>query len=343
MFKIEKGKSKFLASIAKEFYSKVNPVNKRTGTLLKNSLKKRLQKKIRNEKDAKKKIFYSKLTERKFKLLEEIITGSPTQLQAIQIKIEALVASKIIPAFSQTIGGVLSSTAFGKEVLKLFDYKSCRGSLKFIWLVDELNVVVCPYCNDSHTHKVKTDDDVKILYEFDHFIPKVFAPYLSLSFFNLVPSCHVCNSNLKSTTVFNLKDYIHPYIDDLHSWVSFSTDNPVNINDVNSFDVEIKTITTNPDEIRKSDNSIALFTIQQRYNYFKDDIIRLERIKQSFSESRKKEMLDNGLLGEIFANRADLNSHIALVLDIPMNEIQAMRKEKGKFKLDIAKEFKILD
>lgn len=342
MFKIENGKSKILTTIANEFYSKVNPV-KRTGSLMKNSLKKRLLKKIRNEKDAQKKIFYTKLAENKFKLLREIITGNPSQLQLIQNKIDGMVIANTIPSFSQTIGGVLTSTTFGTEVLKLFDYKSCRGSLKFIWLVDELNVVVCPYCNDSHTHKVKTTDDVKILYEFDHFIPKVFAPYLSLSFFNLIPSCHVCNSNLKATTIFNLNDYTHPYFDDLNSWVSFSTDNPVNVNDANSFDVEIKTITTNADQIRKSGNNIALFAIQQRYNHFKDDIIRLEKMKPNFSESKKQEMLNNGLLGEIFTNRADLNSHIALVLDIPVNEMQAVRKEKGKFKLDIAKEFKILD
>jgi hypothetical protein len=129
----------------------------------------------------------------------------------------------------------------------------------------------------------------------------------------------------------------------LHSWVRFSTDRPVDVDDLNSFDVEIKSISTAPDEIRKSGNNINLFTIQQRYNHFKDDIIRLEKLKPNFSESRKKEIMNNGLLGEIFTNRADLNSHIALVLDIPLNEMQAMRKEKGKFKNDIAKEFKILD
>lgn len=343
MFKIEKGKSKVLAAIAHEFYSKVNPVKKRTGSLQKNSLKKRLLKKIRSEKDIQKRAFYKLLAENKFKLLREVITGSPTQLQSIQKRLEAMVATNTILPFSQTVGGVLSSTTFGNEVLKLFDYKACRGSIKFIWLVDELDIVVCPYCNDSHTHKVKTTDDEKILYEFDHFIPKVIAPYLSLSFYNLIPSCHVCNSNLKGTTIFNLNDYSHPYTDDLHSWVSFSTDRPVDVNDQNSFDVEIKTNTTAPDEIRKSGNNITLFTIQQRYNHFKEDIIRLEKLKPNFSESRKNEMMNNGLLGEIFTNRADLNSHIALVLNIPLNEIQAMRQGKGKFKIDIAKEFKILD
>jgi hypothetical protein len=254
-----------------------------------------------------------------------------------------MVFANIIPAFSQMIDGVLTSTTFGTDVLNLFDYKACRGSLKFIWLVNELDVVVCPYCNLNHTHTIKTTDDVKILYEFDHFIPKVSAPYLSLSFFNLIPSCHDCNSNLKSNLVFNLNEYTHPYCDDLNSWVSFSTDNPVNIDDVNSFDVVIKTITTNSEQIRKSATNIAVFAIQQRYNHFKEDIIRLEKMKSKYSESKKQELLNDGLLGEIFTNRADLDSYLALLLDIPVNELEAGRKARGKFKLDIAKEFKILD
>jgi hypothetical protein len=93
MFKIEKGKSKVLATIAKEFYSKVNPIKKRTGSLQKNSLKRRLIKKIRNEKDAQKRTFYKLLAENKFKLLREVITGSPSQLQSIQNRLEAMVAA----------------------------------------------------------------------------------------------------------------------------------------------------------------------------------------------------------------------------------------------------------
>lgn len=342
MFKIEKGKNKYLSAIANEFYSKVNPV-KRNGLLNKYSLKKRLLKKIRSEKDPRKKIFYIRLAEKKFKLLKEIIVGTPSQLAAIQKRFDAMVLAGIIPTFSQSKAGVLSCTSFGAELLKLFDYKACRGSLKFIWLVDELNVFICPYCNVSQTHKVKTADDIKILFEFDHFIPQVIAPYLSLSFFNLIPSCHVCNSSLKGATVFSLKDYTHPYDDDLNSWIRFSTDNPVDISDDNSFEVVIKTITANVDEITKSNNNVRVFQIQSRYNHFKEDIIRLEKLKPNFSESKKKEMLNHGFMGALFSNRADLNSHIAFALDLPVNEFQALRREKGKFKLDIAKEFEILD
>ncbi len=342
MFKLEKGKNKNLPQIANEFYSKLNPV-KKTGLLMKDSLKKRLQKKIRREKDPKKLVFYKKLAEKKYKILEEIITGSPIHLADIQEQMDAMVKKNLIPAFSQNIKGVISSTQFGLEVLNLFDYKSCRGSIKFIWLVNELDVVVCPYCNESYMHIVKVSDDEKILHEFDHFIPKVIAPYLSLSFYNLIPSCHICNSNLKNTTVFRLNDYSHPYADNLHSCVRFSTDKPIDVNNPNSFDVAVNIITTNPDDIRKSTNNVRIFSIQQRYNKFKNDIIRFEKLRANYSESKKQEMLNNGLLGQVFTDRADLNINIAMTIGVPIDETEAMRKGKGKFELDIAKEFKIID
>lgn len=343
MFKIEKGRDKTLIKIANAFYSKLNPVNKKTGALLNNSLKKRLLKKIRNEKDMQKLFFYKKLAKNNFKILKQIITGSPTELVTLHQQIEAMVINNIIPALSQRIGGILSSTTFGLEVLKFFDYKSCRSSVKFIWLVNELDVVVCPYCNESHIHTVKVNNDERILYEFDHFIPKVIAPYFSLSFFNIIPSCHICNSQLKNTQIFSLINYSHPYADNLHSCIIFSTNKPVNINNINSFDVEIKTITTDVDKIRKSTNSINVFAIQQRYNNFKADIIRLEKLRANYSESKKQELLNKGLFGQIFTDRAELNKYIAMTIGVPINEIEAMRKGKGKFELDLAKEFKILD
>ncbi len=223
MFKIERGKSKTLIEIAYEFYSKVNPMKK--GKLENSSLKKRLVKKITKETDLKKKYFYETLYSNDFELLNQIITGNPEQLNLIQENIEKMVTSNTILPFSQTIKGKLSSTDFGTEVLKLFNYKNWRGGSKFKWLSNELDIIVCPYCNNSQTIMVNNTNGSIILYEFDHFIPKVIAPYLSLSFFNLIPSCHTCNAVLKKEINFNLNDFAHPYYHNLHSWIRFSTDN----------------------------------------------------------------------------------------------------------------------
>ncbi len=56
------------------------------------------------------------------------------------------------------------------------------------WLAKTLKVDVCPYCNRSYTFTVGNTRP-----EFDHFYPKSIYPYLALSFYNLIPACHICN------------------------------------------------------------------------------------------------------------------------------------------------------
>jgi len=342
MFKIEQGKTQKLEVLANNFYRQLNPL-KISGVLHKNSLKSRLAKKLRTEKVKQKRNFYSMLSKSNYKLLQQIITGSPNELDTIYKKINEFVFRGIILPFSHEVKGKIESTEFGEEVLELFNYKSCRGSLKFIWLVNELDVNICPYCNYVHTFKIKHKDNEMILFEFDHFVPKVVAPYLSLSFFNLIPSCHICNSTLKGSTIFTLENYIHPYVDNLHSNIRFSIDKPVLNYDVNSFDVEIETISNVTVVKDRSERTYSLFNIQERYNMFKDDILRLNKLSELYTETRKTELLNDGFLGTIFNDRSDLMKHLALNLDLPLNENEAKRMEKGKFKLDIARKFSIID
>lgn len=342
MFRIEQGKTQKLEVLANNFFNQVNP-HKISGALNKNSLKSRLAKKLRAEKVKEKRVFYSMLSKKKYKLLRQIITGSPSELNIIYNKINELVSRGTILPFSIEDKGKIKSTDFGEEVLKLFNYKACRGSLKFIWLVNELDINICPYCNYEHTFKIKHKNDELILFEFDHFVPKVVAPYLSLSFFNLIPSCHPCNSTLKGSTIFTIDKYIHPYIDNLNSNIRFSINKPVINHDANSFDVEIEEISNISVDRERSERTYSLFAIQERYNEFKGDVLRLNILKDQYTETRKRELLNDGFFGTIFNDRSDLMRHIALTLDLPLNENVAKRTERGKFKLDIARKFSIID
>ena len=46
-------------------------------------------------------------------------------------------------------------------------------------------------------------------------------PYLALSFYNLIPSCPICNSRLKGNKKFNLKSHVHPFAESFHELVRF--------------------------------------------------------------------------------------------------------------------------
>jgi hypothetical protein len=107
------------------------------------------------------------------------------------------------------------------------------GAYKF---VQELDVSACAYCNRIFTFTMdkvdlariydKTKDrkvKQKILNditssktrpELDHFYPKEKYPYLALALYNLVPSCHICNSNLKGSRSVDFDNLINPYADD---------------------------------------------------------------------------------------------------------------------------------
>lgn len=112
----------------------------------------------------------------------------------------------------------LGYNAFGKEKPNFRDKKDgVSGKIvkkpttwspySFTYL---MGLKVCPYCNRSYIHtyynaKGKTRPDL------DHFIPKSKFPYFSMSIYNLVPSCKICNSSLKGQKEFDFDNYMNPY------------------------------------------------------------------------------------------------------------------------------------
>lgn len=75
-----------------------------------------------------------------------------------------------------------------------------------------LKVNVCVYCNRVYTTTViGTGRDLIIRPTLDHFFSQSEHPLLGLSFYNLIPSCNYCNSNLKGIIPFNLNHHVHPY------------------------------------------------------------------------------------------------------------------------------------
>ncbi len=123
--------------------------------------------------------------------LEEVITAEPKKLHEI-----AEWAEGRKEEYKFMIGKYKNFTAKKKEY-NAYD------------LASKLQVNVCPYCNINSTFTIENGTRP----EFDHFYDKTTYPILSLSFYNLIPSCHICNSSLKGDKNFSLKTHIHPYID----------------------------------------------------------------------------------------------------------------------------------
>lgn len=56
----------------------------------------------------------------------------------------------------------------------------------------------------------------------DHYYDKGKYPYLALSFYNLIPSCNICNSKFKTTIDFKEIPHLHPYEDSFNEKAKFS-------------------------------------------------------------------------------------------------------------------------
>lgn len=78
----------------------------------------------------------------------------------------------------------------------------------------ELGLQTCPYCNRSWISTVTNGlrKQYVINAQLDHFFSQEHYPLLRLSFFNLVPSCELCNSRLKRDEKLN-DSFLNPYMD----------------------------------------------------------------------------------------------------------------------------------
>lgn len=94
----------------------------------------------------------------------------------------------------------------------------------------ELGYNTCPYCNRIYIHTVIDKNKKEIIRPtFDHFFSQTDHPLLALSFYNLVPSCYYCNSNLKGKKEMTLNTHLHPYLEGFENDIRFH----IQIQDIN--------------------------------------------------------------------------------------------------------------
>ena len=93
----------------------------------------------------------------------------------------------------------------------IFDYrKNIEKNTRLAYKISEmLNVQVCPYCNRMYTTTVSSKNG-RVRPQFDHFFAKSIYPILSLSIYNLVPSCSICNTR-KGKKEFSIQENMYPY------------------------------------------------------------------------------------------------------------------------------------
>ncbi|WP_102694164.1 HNH endonuclease [Rummeliibacillus pycnus] len=207
---------------------------------------------------------------------------------------------------------------------------------KRLWskiLLEKLNVRVCPYCNRQYTFTLGNEG---IRPQFDHFFPKSLYSYLSISLFNLIPSCSICNSKKQALDTYK-KDFYYPYEDEFGNEVVFQTS--LIKNDFlywtgvsNNFDIKL----VYQEENCKVENLNKYLKIELLYKEHKDYVRDIIRNAVIYNDSRIEELLEQ--FPDLFESKNEVINSIFMGY---VDKESWGKRPLAKLTHDIFEEFKI--
>lgn len=238
-----------------------------------------------------------------FAHLQEIITARPAALEAM------------IPAMENLSQGCKDQHRLAnpgieeKEVNKwfnrllfyVFNYdfdhlsftKRYDGRLAYEH-AEQLNMTTCPYCNAQFTFTIKKRGS-KTRPHFDHFLHKASHPYFALSFYNLIPSCYVCNSSLKGQKPFRTGTHIHPFLESIENAFRFRTNVASADFLVNRTAFSLSAEATagcDPGFVQRAKASLDVFAIEDRYAFHRDYVGEIISKSHMYSVSAIRELFE---------------------------------------------------
>ncbi|WP_348799349.1 hypothetical protein [Flavobacterium adhaerens] len=271
--------------------------------------------------------------------LEVIISGNPQEL----LDVNKRFWNVLIPHFTMNNwDNYLNANTndivnIKKSIEKIFSYKDwfCNKESKYYSAYDlakKLNRNSCTYCNRIYTSTIINRRGKKIIRTtLDHWFPKTDFPLLSLSFFNLIPSCSNCNSSVKGSTNFNLNDHIHPYVDVNqneefcfnYKYNSSLTNYRIYLQDINSLN-------------SKARNTLTGMFIDEMYNSHQSELIDLIKIKTNYSKSYIES------IEKLFGNKLAKEEVYRILFGVEFASKDFQKLPLSKFKNDILKKLNII-
>jgi len=159
-------------------------------------------------------------------------------------------------------------------------------------------------------------------------------PLLRISFFNLVPSCASCNSSVKGTVNFNLRDYTHPYHDAAQS-DEFKFDYAYTA--LNGYRISIKDTLAGTVTGSKAKNTLEAMYIDEIYNSNISELRDLLRIRKNYSNSYIRIMQS---LLKVNMSRSEV---YRILFGVVYEQENYHKRPLSKFKKDILKKLGMLD
>lgn len=273
------------------------------------------------------KIFFDFLLATKASELKRLVVSRPSDFAAIKIDIFNILQPNDL--FTGTVGNY-SQTPFGFLLTDvIFNYKAFRGSdfCKELFKSLGFESTTCSYCNDNKLNIVKLKSSssratkLKAYLDLDHFYPKTLNPFFAITFFNLIPVCHDCNSGDKGDKPFSIETHIHPYLEAFDDNYKFKISLTVLLGDPLD-SIEIQKLPTKPLDITLND-----LNLNARYaNNFK----AVNKLVDLFWKNKKH-------IGSEFEN--DFKE--LLLNDIPIERRNMLKHQRGKMNRDILRQIDI--
>jgi len=184
-------------------------------------------------------------------------------------------------------------TNIKEEIKTIFNYEGYNQGTRITpFFTNNFNFKTCFYCNKDFITNFESEKEVST-FQLDHFYDKATYPYLALSFYNLIPSCYVCNAKVKGIkNTFEVCPSPNDENFDFENKVKFKLlldENCKNLHvkDKEDIDVPLKEQFTN-----EYDKYIEIFKLNERYKAHKDIVYEMITKAELYPESRLKELQD---------------------------------------------------
>jgi len=256
---------------------------------------------------------------------EELITSKPNILE------------KTIEKFKENSTNYSLDFEKNKQIL-IGLYNKFRNKFG-VQFVENLNITVCPFCNREYVFKF---DDTKqqktrTLSTLDHFYDKASYPFLAVSFYNLIPTCSICNSKFKNQKDFYAEKHLHPLLHNFNLLAKFhlKIENSEFYYSTKGIDIELTPINEND---VKTKNTISTFRLYDIYQNHKDIVLEIIKKKNMYSEDYLK-VLFKQYEGTLFKNYEQLQG---LVLGNYISDDEIQNRPLAKLTKDISEELGLI-
>lgn len=231
----------------------------------------------------------------------------------------------------QDSNGKYQKTDFNKEIFKAFHYDYYRKNI-LVELAQKLNVKSCPYCNMNYTLFAEKGNGNVAKFQYDHFFEKKTYPFLSMSLYNLIPSCGSCNQG-KSTNTLSLK--FNPYASNINKLFHFTIKDPLplffgkRIKDIITLNLTPNAAIVTQDELNVFDNTFNIRAIYSRHKDIVQEVFDKAYLETYYGDSSFFNFLDDRFKKEYLYR---------LIYGVYMDENEIEKRPMSKFVQDIRKQ-----